>query len=272
MNFYSPEKIINISSLNSAFINRADESFYFSGEMHDFWEMVYCKSGCINVSEDDRIYELQEGQVIFHKPLEFHKIWAKKGYNADVIIISFSDSLNNLTELGNGVFNLDIPMSQMLIETFEEITSTFNCTTFPVSRSDATALEENIAILKFELFLLNIIKQITPSKTQSKSVRAKNYKKIINVMKTNIDNNLSVDEIAKLCFLSTANLKKTFKLYSGLGVKEYYNKLRIIRACKLLQSGMRVGEVSEKMCFSSPNYFTVTFKKEMGLSPIQYIN
>ena len=269
MDLYSPKKIINISSVNSAFIRSADESFYFNGEMHNFWEMVYCKNGNINVSEDDRIYELKAGQVIFHKPLEFHKIWANK--KAEAVIISFSDSFDNLPELGNGIFDLDITMSQMLLETFDEIMSTFNCNVFPICKSDATTLEENIVLLKFELFLLNVVKQITPSKTQSKSVRAKNYRKIINIMKSNIDNNLSVDEIAKLCFLSTVNLKKTFKMCSGLGVKEYYNKLRIIRACNLLKSGMRVGEVSEKMCFSSPNYFTSTFKKEMGICPTEYI-
>ena len=41
-------------------------------------------------------------------------------------------------------------------------------------------------------------------------------------------------------------------------------------AIKLLASGMTVSEVAEKLEFSSPNYFSMAFKKETGTSPFEY--
>ena len=45
---------------------------------------------------------------------------------------------------------------------------------------------------------------------------------------------------------------------------------KILYAKKLLAGGMGVTEVAEKMSFSSQNYFSVVFKRKVGVSPLQY--
>ncbi len=273
MSFYSPIRNLKISSINSAFIRDAYEDFYFDGEMHDFWEMVYCRDGCVTVSENDRTYELSKNQIIFHKPMEFHRLWAKKGQAATLIIVSFSCEQDGLiSNLGNGIFQLDKYMSQKLIETFEQITAAFNCEGLPVTKASDDDFQETIALLNTELLLLNIVSEITPTKAQTTTIGAQHYKKILDVMNNNINENLTVDDIASLCFLSTSNLKRIFKTYAGCGVKEYYNRLRIIQSCKLLRKGVSVSDISNLMSFSSPNYFTTVFKREIGLSPRDYIH
>ncbi len=264
-----------VTSVNSAFVRNAHEDYYFNGEMHDFWEMVYVRDGSVTVSEDDRIYELTQGQAIFHKPMEFHRLWSKKGQKANLIIISFDCEGELINELGKGVFLLNMYLSQMLEETYSQIRASFDCTRLPpvlISPSGDNPLDEEIAFVKLELLLLSITSEISPLKAQEYTVGARHYKNILNVMKNHIDENLSVDDIAKLCSLSESNLKKTFKMYAGCGVMQHFNKLRIIRAQALLRSGWSVTRVSEHMAFSSPNYFSAVFKREMGCLPTQYRN
>lgn len=270
MSYYSPKQNLGIASINSAFIRDAHEDFYFEGEMHDFWEMVYALEGSITVSEDDRIYELSSGQAVFHKPMEFHRLWCKKGQKGKLIIISFGYNGNLIDELGNGVFFLNLYLKQMLQETFNQIYTSFDCSDIPQLFSKNNVLDERISVAKLELLLLSIVSEISPDKKQEYTVGAHNYKKILSVMKSHIDENLSVDDIAALCCLSTSNLKKTFHKYAGCGVMQHFNRLRIIRACELLRRGISVAAVSEQMSFSSPSYFSAVFKRETGMLPTQY--
>lgn len=272
MDFYEPRRGLMITSINSVIAREVYDGFYFAGEMHDFWEMVYCRSGSCFVSEDGRVYEISNGQAVFHKPMEFHRLWARRGETAQLIIISFSCAESRFIDvLGNGVFSLDTVLCHELCEVFEQLCSTFDCSVYPVGKADSSAAAEMSVLLRTELIFLAIVTEINPGHTQLRSIGAQNYKRILNVMKTRIDENLSVEEIAEQCFLSTSNLKKTFRRYAGCGVKEHYNKLRMIRAAELLKRGMRVSDVSGKMNFSSSNYFSGSFKREFGVSPAQYV-
>lgn len=267
MQLYSPKRDLRILSINSALVRHAGEDFYFDGEIHDFWEMIYAKEGSITVSEDDRIYELCRGQAIFHKPMEFHRLRAKKGHKAELIIISFSVEGNLINSLSGGIFKLDLYLEQMLFDTFKQIQSAFDCSGIPLTYLQQNPIEEHISFARLELFLLSVLSQISPSKTEAYSVSAHNYKKIIDVMNNHIDENLSVDDIAALCCLGTSNVKKTFRIYAGCGVMQHFNRLRILRATAYLKSGMSISEISKRMSFSSPAYFSSVFKREMGVSP-----
>lgn len=270
MELYSPERDFRLISVNSAFIRDAHEDFYYDGEIHDFWEMIYAKEGAITISEDDKIYELSARQAVFHKPMEFHRLKCRKGQKAELVIISFSSAGNLIDPLGNGVFELNLYLEQMLFDTLKQINSAFDCREIPLKPSGKNPVEENLSLSKLETLLLSILAEISPSRKESYSVGAYNYKRIIEVMNCHLDENLSVDEIASLCCLSTSNLKKTFKVYAGCGVTEHYNRLRILRATEYLKSGMSVTDISRKMSFSSVGYFSNVFKRETGRSPLQY--
>ncbi len=270
MELYKPQRNFRIVSINSAFVRDAHENFYYDGEIHDFWEMIYAKDGSITISEDEKIYELSEGQAVFHKPMEFHRLKCRKGQKAELIIISFSAEGDLIEPLGNGVFELNLYHQQMLFDTLKQINASFDCSDIPLKQSAKNPVEENLSVSRLESLLLSILSEISPSKKQSYSVGAHNYKKIIDVMNQHLDENLSVDDIAALCCLSPSNLKKTFKTYAGCGVMEHFNRLRIIRATEYLRQGISITDISRKMHFSSTGYFSSVFKRETGLSPLRY--
>ena len=57
-------------------ISKIDKNFVFHGETHDFWEMVYIDKGRVQVRRDQEELVLSQGEIIFHKPNEFHSIKA----------------------------------------------------------------------------------------------------------------------------------------------------------------------------------------------------
>lgn len=65
-------------------------SFYFPGESHPFWEFVCVDKGEVTIGAGDRSFVLTRGQIVFHRPDEFH--WVRAGGKAapNLIVISFS--------------------------------------------------------------------------------------------------------------------------------------------------------------------------------------
>src|SRR5665647_1459433 len=65
------------------------KDYVFTGESHNFWELVYVDKGEIEVMADTIGYKLKQGEMIFHKPNEFHNVWANGIIAPNLVIISF---------------------------------------------------------------------------------------------------------------------------------------------------------------------------------------
>ena len=89
---YKPINIaepLDIKSLFCLYMQHFVEGYTFSGEIHDFWECVYVIDGEVCVSSDERMYYLGKGDIIFHRPLEFHKVWSRGDKKPRVFTMSF---------------------------------------------------------------------------------------------------------------------------------------------------------------------------------------
>ena len=97
-------KIFEIVGFCTAFRFEWNESFVFNGERHHVWEIVYLDSGKVEVTEDEKIYTLESGNIILHAPMEFHRIRSAYGTSPSGYVISF-EALGELPEqLKNGIF------------------------------------------------------------------------------------------------------------------------------------------------------------------------
>lgn len=264
------EDKFNVLSINSFFQRNYRMDREFPGEAHDFWEMVYIDNGKLTVTEDEKVYVLTKGQAVFHAPMEFHKFFSKKSEPTDFKVISFSLDTNLEHILSKGVFTLSQELTRMLENTFAQIASGYDMAGGMIKERGGNPLEEILAIKMLETFLLSILSDSAPDRTQYLSVTAHRYKEVINYMNVNIGANLSMDDISKATHLSESYLKKLFKMYAGCGVMRYFTKMKITQAICYLKIGKSVREISEILSFSSANYFTAVFKREMGMLPTQY--
>ena len=273
---------LQIECFMSAFEAKYSPDFDFTGEYHDFWEAVYIISSKAGVSADDKIYSLSAKDMIFHKPMEFHRIWAIEGKPVHAFIFSFRLSGALSEKLSNKVIRLSPTQSEQVLHIMEE----FRALEAENSGEDASLSEEkynfvqswdeknpmNTAIkCRTELFLFDIIKSALLQKEQYSSRSADIYRQMVQYMKEHVYENASVGEIAASLNFSEAYIKKIFAEYSDTGIHAYFMKLKIKEAAVLLESGLTVGEVSERLSFSNANYFAVCFRREMGCSPTKYI-
>lgn len=81
----------------------------------------------------------------------------------------------------------------------------------------------------------------------------------------------NIPELAKRCALSESVYRRRFRQLTGQSPIQYINRLKIEKACQLLQSGdITPGQVSEFLNFYSVSYFYRVFKAATGCTPNEY--
>lgn len=90
----------------------------------------------------------------------------------------------------------------------------------------------------------------------------------------NLDNPaFGVHSITVEMGMSRASLYSKIKALTDLGVNDYVNRIRIEQAMTLLEkSDLTIAEISERVGFSTPAYFSTSFKHFTSFSPTAYKN
>ena len=267
------DHLLSIEALYTAFEKKCDKDFYFAGEMHDFWEFVYVKQGEVGAAADDVVYKLSKTQIIFHKPMEFHRLWAESGTEPEVFIMSFKMSGQGASDLENRVFQLNYETETLLHSLISHINKAFE-----PSEKGGLERKEGIEWVDFQLvandlerLFLIILKKNSVLDTKNHTQSARNYSLIVQQIEEHLFEPLSLNKVAELCNMSISTVKKTFAKYGGQGLMKYINQRKISEAVSLLQNGKNVTEVSDILAFSTQSYFSTVFKQFTGTKPSEYM-
>jgi len=83
---------------------------------------------------------------------------------------------------------------------------------------------------------------------------------------------LTIDRLSEAMAVSRATLTRKVKANTGLTVNEYVRISRLKKAVELLaENNYRINEVAYLVGYSSPSYFTLSFQKQFGKLPSEFI-
>lgn len=266
----SLEKKFCIDKLYSLFSYRYEKGYYFDGEEHDFWEVVCVLDGEIEVSLDDKIYSVAKNQIMFHKPMQFHRLWAAKGTAPELFVVSFS--IKGDMDVKGEIFNLPEKGREAISEILGTGAAAFAFDDiFAVSVKENAVAKAHVFVNLLENFLISVYNGDRLSDNVIKSQKTRYFEKAVDFLKSNTDKKLSVGTIAQCLGMSESNLKKVFKDFTGTGVIDYFIKLKINKAKQMLLGGLSSKECARTLGFDEQNYFSTVFKKETGLSPKNWL-
>jgi len=90
-------------------------------------------------------------------------------------------------------------------------------------------------------------------------------------MKEHIRSHVTIEQICKDNLVGRSRLQKIFKNQCGLGIIDYFSKLKINTAKELIRSRhMNFTQISDYLGYTSIHYFSRQFKKETGMTPSEY--
>lgn len=280
---YVKHKIVNlipISKIVTMHYYEFDKTFSFAGESHNFWEMVYVDTGQVDIRANHKDYQLKQGDIIFHKPNEFHTLKSGNNAAANVFVISFVCSSEAMNFFKGKSLNVPTKLRRYVYMLLEEYLQTFQSMSVEDIQLE---LKENPPIggqqmikTLLEQFLILLIRNESESQNlrlfpSKESMENHLVSQMMHFIDDNLYSNLPVEKLCKEFNYSRAYLSKIFKDFSGYTILEYINAQKIREAKKLIRDGnYNFTQISDMLAFDNPHYFSRVFKRITDMTPSDY--
>lgn len=124
---------------------------------------------------------------------------------------------------------------------------------------------------KLRYYFINNIHKINTDQSFG-SIEQDFLSKINQIINENLDNSkFSVENLASALNISRVQLYRKTKAILGVSISDYIQNIRLDKAKTLLQeTQLTISEIAYATGFSSPNYFSTSFKNKFGNSPKEY--
>ena len=278
----SVENVISVKKLVCFYAHEYVDIVDFSGEKHDFWEMVYVEEGQLVEISGEETHQLSAGDVLFHKPNVFHRTINPGHTNIKAYNISFQCPSRAMDFFKNYKGTLSAASQQIARMLVEEGKRSF--VPYSTPRGDNTiAVKKDAPIggqqmyrIYLEALLINILReqssfQPLPIFASKADFQKSLYTQMIEYLKENLYGSLTLEGLQRKFSYSNTFLCTKFKEQAGESIMQYYNRLKIEEACRLMQrTEASLSEISMQLGFNNPYYFSRVFKKVKGVAPSEY--
>ncbi|MBQ8292068.1 MAG: helix-turn-helix domain-containing protein [Clostridia bacterium] len=277
------ENLLNIGKIVTIHYFEFDKNFAGGTESHDFWELVYADKGTAICVADGKEIVLSEGEALFHKPNETHSLRANGQVAPNIFIISFDCKSESVRFFENRKLKLEKRLIRFIYPIIEESKKTFD---LPYSDPALKKMKllpsptlggQQLIKNYLEILLISLMREET-EKSDTEIVFLPREElgehvadQVISFLKENLYETPNVNDICKALHYNKSYIFKQFKLATSCSVMSYFRKLKIEEAKKLLrETNLSVTQIANKLAFDTPNYFSKTFKKITGYTPLRY--
>ncbi len=281
--------VISIDSIVTVYHFNYSPTFHFTGEKHNFWEFAFVESGPVGAMAEATGYKLLPGEIIFHKPNEYHNIWAN-GAPARVVIVSFVSSSPALNFFRGKILTcsdaeraLIASLVSLADEVFLPRLETCSKETLPQILEDRVEKRPQVPfgseqLLKqtLESLLIQFIRSDDAVEKEARSsfeIKKQNEQRIAEAILTYIDEHLhepiSLDDVCSALCFSKSYIKRVFKEQTGAAIMDTVLNRKLKAAKKLLKTES-VTYTADALGFSSIHYFSRLFRQKTGMTPREF--
>ena len=236
--------------------------------IHDVHELYYLYEGNVQYNIDGNIYDVSAGSLVFIPKSVAHKTTAIS-LKHDRFVINFRDNsdLKEIFEKVKAVFKSNcicVPFEKRngLERIFIEIQKESE-----INDEYSQGCLKN-AVHKLFVYIIRNFSNITNEETKSVPAFV-NF--IAEYIKSNYHDEITLPEMAKIVGMNEAYLSRKFKEYTGTGINEYINVVRVGEAVKLLlNTDYSIVRISNEVGYNDSSYFAMMFKRLIGITPKKY--
>ena len=277
--------VFRIEKIITIFYMEFSKDFYYDGESHDFWEMVYIDKGEMLCTANKSKFTLKSGELTFHKPNEFHNLSGNKNVAPNVSILTFECKSREMRHFEGKIFRLDAEEKALLSMLFSEGLSCFQLADprnpllqrlekLPDAPFGSPQMVKNL----LEIFLIKLWRhKDTVTKKSRQNFRVNgidiptDVKEILDYIDEHLYEKLSVPAIAKAMGKSESTVKNLFSVYHSGGIMHYCNSQKIKEAKRLIREDRyNFEQIANLLHFDTPQYFSKCFKKFTNMTPSEY--
>ena len=236
---------------------------------HEFCEIIFISDGRGYITTETDQREVKRGDIIIYNSGVLH---AEENSQTEPLELKFM-ALDHL-EITDLPKNHLLPSEYKFVyatgQYMDKFMSGFDSIIAEMEDSDTFFAEITESIVKTMLmYLLRIINQQEDVSTLFHN--NKNLTLVLQYIKDNYRNNITLEDIAAHCYLNKYYLSHLFTEIQGMSIGKYIQTLRLGEAMKRLQeTNDSVSIIARSVGFTDLGYFCRIFKKETALTPLQY--
>ena len=264
--------LMRVQDLITIHYYEIDPEYRFEGERHPFWEIVYVDDGVIHAQNGSRHWDAAAGELIFHAPDSFHRAEGNGRDQGHIFIISFTSRSPAMERFRDLSTLLPPKMRSLISGIMLEATAFYDMGTDGLSPlPDAPRGGDQLIRLYLEQLLILLYRRMNDidAAHQTRDLTGE----VILYLNSRVYGSLSIPALCAHMHYGKTHLSRLFKEETGQSIMQYYRRLKISEAKRLLcEQELTCAEIAALLGYDTPQYFSLVFKKETGLTPGRYQN
>lgn len=260
------DKPITIEKLFTFYYKEAGNKFVAPPEEHDFWELVYVDKGSFDVILGNGVHHLNQGDIIFYKPREYHRGKAAKDTCPNLFILSFECRSSPMVYFENKSLPLNQGEKNIMGRLLKEAPGAF-------SRGEVPFGSRQLLANYLEILLVLLIRRGKGERVPTGFDGEKEdiFSHLKAYLQDNVHERLYVEDICRAFGISRSRIMDLFNSRWGGGVIQYFNHIKMERAKEIIRkTDDTFTQIAHDLSFSSINYFSRLFKQHTGMTPSEY--
>ena len=261
--------------------------FSFPGESHDFWEFLCVDKGEVNVLAGEKFHTLKKGDIIFHKPNEFHDVNSNGLIAPNLVVMSFSCTPPVMSFFEEKVLQISEPERLLLAQIIQEAKYVFTGRMDDPYQEELILSEsprfagEQLIRLYLEQLLIQLVRRymVRPDQPLNpnivKSIKQKAdgelFSQVQEYMEAHICETLTIEQLCRSNSIGRSQLQKMCRTRTGYGAIEYFSRMKVDLAKQMIRENhYNFTQIADALGFSSIHYFSRQFKRITGMTPSEY--
>lgn len=245
---------------------------------HDFFEVLYLSKGSGFHVIDGNKYDIKPPCVFFMSPGQAHKIEFSSDIEGYIFIFTAEFYLINQSNQNRLIefpffFTIRQDNRPLMLDSFNDVLFIENLFKKGIDEM-GKGVEYSIDLLRSVLDLILTSCAVLYKTDENQLTKGKGHivvKKFFQLVEENYQNNLSVTEYADNLAITPNHLTQTVNQLTGKTSSQIIKSKQVLEIKRLLvHTNLSVTEIANRLNFSDQSYFTKFFKRESGISPLQY--
>ena len=280
------EDSVTINRIISVHYFQYMSDFSFPGESHDFWELVCVDRGEIDALAGDRRLTLKKGNILFHKPNEFHNVLTNGKVSPSLVVIGFECHSPAIKSFEDQLMSVQDTEKELLAQIIVEARNTFSgrlddpyqeeliFNSEPLTFGSAQLISHYLEQLMMHLYrrYFSYSLPVRSSRFLAEASSGNDtYNRIVRYMEEHLGERMTIDRICRDNLVGRSQLQKLFRDTKGCGVIEFFSMMKIDTAKQMIRDNqLNFTQIADRLGYNSIHYFSRQFKQITTMTPSEY--
>ena len=280
------EDSVTINRIISVHYFQYMSDFSFPGESHDFWELVCVDRGEIDALAGDRRLTLKKGNILFHKPNEFHNVLTNGKVSPSLVVIGFECHSPAIKSFEDQLMSVQDTEKELMAQIIVEARNTFSgrlddpyqeeliFNSEPLTFGSAQLISHYLEQLMIHLYrrYFSYSLPVRSSRFLAEASSGNDtYNRIVRYMEEHLGERMTIDRICRDNLVGRSQLQKLFRDTKGCGVIEFFSMMQIDTAKQMIRDNqLNFTQIADRLGYNSIHYFSRQFKQITTMTPSEY--